>query len=115
MISRELLSKVLDEDNSVIGEYTYISKHKNMVHIGIELDGIPKEKKINIYELADKCKAWCVEQKYPLETLCAENFVKVKVYQGHWIEKPKIVFQEHTEIEAIFKACEWILNEIPKT
>ena len=72
---------------------------------------------INIYELAHKCKEWAFKQGYELrngrnieveQELCYFCEYKHKrqldYYDGDY-------FLANTEIESIFKACEWIRKE----
>ena len=67
--------------------------------------------KINIYEFAFKCKEWAFKNKYKIQSQINE------VNKGHshitkknddcWAKG----FFENTEIEAIIKACEFILTK----
>lgn len=66
---------------------------------------------INIYELAFKCKEWAYENK----TLCGYN-IELKSYKSendYWLcelMSEDITFSADTEPEAIFEACQWILE-----
>ena len=116
MISKKLLSEVLGVD---------LSNSNNM------LDPIPQGQErgsntifywlpsedrfhsgssINIYELAHKCKEWVSRQSYHMQTnLYLDGLYRVTItFKGMY---DKEVFDEGTEYEAIFKACEWILND----
>ena len=76
---------------------------------------------INIYELAHKCKEWANTKKHTV--MVVDEQVKLLSYidrfGGHCRIKlfpmqpnsDDISFHEKSEPEAIFKACEWILNE----
>ena len=65
---------------------------------------------IGIYEFAFKCKEWAFKNKYKIQSQINES------NKGHshitkknddcWAKG----FFENTEIEAIIKACEWILK-----
>ena len=70
---------------------------------------------INIYELAHKCKEWAFTKGYIVisgattsndwcSTIC-----KV-IKENPYIEEVSHTW-EQTEVEAIFKACEWILHK----
>ena len=74
---------------------------------------------INIYELAHKCKEWAVEKSYVLETsyegvnkhfgkycICRVFFDGNKVYDNY---TNSVDYEK--EVEAIFKACEWIMEQ----
>jgi len=114
MISTELLSKVLDiniirmkpilENENTIAYLVYGNqKTINEVY--------SNHKTINIYELAHKCKEWALTKCYELHTHIAfENneysFCELKGLDT----KDRKVFYDDTEPEAIFQACEYILN-----
>ena len=68
---------------------------------------------INIYEFAFKCKEWALKKEFIVHssptqkkefTSIAQNFNMNQLYYG------KNQFYALTEIEAILKACEWILE-----
>ena len=72
---------------------------------------------INIYEFAFKCKEWALKKEFIVHssptqkkefTSIAQNFNMNQFYYG------KNQFYALTEIEAIFLACEYILNNIKK-
>jgi len=108
MISKELLSEVIGVD------VRYMSD---------EYDGnlVPYEtregwKTINIYELAHKCKEWALgyELGYEIETklysIDGDIFPFANIYYRN--NKSKSVDTiTTTEPEAIFKACQWILEQ----
>ena len=77
MISKELLSEVLETK-------AWDIKISNNILICLIGDG--SEYRLNIHELAHKCKEWACTYKYLLES-------------------------GSTEPEAIFKACQWILDQ----
>ena len=118
MISKELLSEVLGirtivmapilEPNSKIGYLVYGSQNT--------IQEVKKNhKQINIYELAHKCKEWAISNGYnlwsgyaPKDKKFAVNFYLIK-------ENIEIDCDESladTEPEAIFKACQWILDNV---
>ena len=102
MISNKLLSELYDIEVSRIielvdnnYEVTFANK-KNGKWYNI----------VNIHELAHKCKEWAFDRGYTIWS----------TYQGYITLKPLndsygIEFEEDTEPEAIFKACEWILEQ----
>lgn len=64
---------------------------------------------INIYEFAFKCKEWAYEKNYELRSwkgYCA----CVYLLDGYGFNQKD--YTANTEIEAIIKACEWILKEV---
>lgn len=107
MISKELLGEVLGYK-----VYNYILKDTNIKlnkittsSLGSEPQIIGYDKGINIYELAFECKKWAYKN-------CNEiiSYTEgAEIYQTQLDEKIK-TFYGDTEVEAIFKACQWILD-----
>ena len=111
MISKELLSEVLGyeveirgfKDKFIPANFEYI---KDMIDV----------KAINIYELAHKCKEWAYTKcNYTLESTSNPfgGFCKIEIYEidiGKAYNKPDDVYRGTNEPEAIFKACQWILE-----
>ena len=127
MISKELLSEVLGV--KVLSLYT----HASAEHIGYCFDescgnDISRQMEINIYELAHKCKEWAYNLNMPLMSGYYNDkkysdkddkneykiYCIVKMYEYSsriwigtiWHE----IFNADTEPEAIFEACQWILE-----
>lgn len=131
MISKELLSDVLCID---------LSNKNNMLNpipVGKECgsatifywledeDRLHSGSSINIHELAHKCKKWAVEQDYGyIINSCIKytfGYAQVEWYEKNHKDKHG-TYREHTfksewfkatnnsEPEAIFKACQWILD-----
>lgn len=121
MISKELLSEVLELEDDIIS----IELKGNIV---IWVAGVPFETTmipsctgaINIYELAFKCKEWALNKQYSLHSGYDKLVNKYDVYVnlllfgddestiGGW--DTKIYFIADTEPGAIFKACQWLLD-----
>lgn len=116
MISKESLSEVLGCDCSEC----YFEDTYNLINYKYQYDVTWSEEiqydnsSINIYELSHKCKEWIRKQGYALTVTHVE-------YQGivyaelvdYSSDIPKIIddiFKADTEPEAIFKACQWILE-----
>lgn len=97
-ISKELLSEVFGEN--------VLSFDIGGNEILIEFDKY--ENILNIYELAHKCKEWAYKQDYDIWSITwgAVEFQNNKKYNG--TER----VNADTEVEAIFKACDYILNEL---
>ena len=107
IISKELISEVLGRN---IVDFTV-----NVGFIFIQEKTISHN--LNTYEFAFKCKEWAVKYNFQLVSwTVAFEAVKKKGYcQTHNIQdknresdKP---FREDTEVEAIIKACNWILEQ----
>lgn len=109
MISKELLNEVLEEE--VLSVRPYISDdpfYKNVIMWECRKNTYDT---INIYELAHKCKEWAFSLGCELSSFKAN-------YSGYWFSTIKFVdvmarpisFNSNKEPEAIFKACQWILD-----
>ena len=64
---------------------------------------------INIHELAHKCKEWALTRGFWIESNIAANTLGY-AYLGVFNHEEKETFKGKTEPEAIFKACQWILE-----
>ena len=104
-ISNKLLKKVLEIEITHFAKYDKNIFRCETPHYRVF---------INIYELANKCKEWALANGYnlwsgyaPKDKKFAVNFYLIK-------ENIEIDCDESladTEVEAIFKACEWILKQ----
>ena len=110
MISKELLSVVL-------GLHCGIKSIKNSeVIYWFDCIGEIREHSINIYELSHKCKEWALLKGYYF-SIYSFNF-SFNTEQEHRIRLllgNEVVYWgndscEETEPEAIFKACQWIID-----
>lgn len=73
----------------------------------------------NIYKLAFKCKEWALDKGYTIESHTNRSFISK--YNREYFSVAKIfketdsmrinTIDESTEIKAIIKACEWILDQ----
>ena len=123
MISKELLSVVLDIPLQHI-RYNGTTNHykifkENLFKWNSGDYGRWSNLEINIYELAHKCKEWALNQGYVLESLinrsCIigsnyEYFASVKIHKETDSSVQENIDVD-TEPEAIFKACQWILDK----
>ena len=116
MISKELLSEVLGR---------YVSKVDSFIRMRefgpcISYSDDRYSYDINIHELAHKCKEWAIKQNYIVESeyegikLDGIPYAIVRVFfDGDVVfnnYSGKYIVENHTEPEAIFKACQWILE-----
>ena len=104
MISKELLSEILDEDilrfSVDDSEIIYIVRYDNT------------DSFINIYELAHKCKEWAHKEGYNLSTKLYDNTHYAKVYKDNQANYFSVEYEPAiSDVKAVFKACEWILKE----
>ena len=114
MISKELLSEVLNL-NMWKTDSLNISIDENKVYCnGIFLGDLGYQQSsyvVNIYELAHKCKKWAFNNGFGLTSgLLNYSKTKIAVLENIDLLMPKISFTGNTEPEAIFNACQWILD-----
>ena len=82
---------------------------------------------INIYELAHKCKEWALDNRWIISTmpmLTEKRWRNTSVRLSHFYNPSKDRYldgiyhngriEADTETEAIFKACQWILDKDSK-
>ena len=109
MISKTLLTIVLGK--------TIIKlklKNNKIVYVG---GNTQKRKKINIYELAHKCKEWARDNDFFLRSFYDYEGAFCYISAPEWVDKiniPKTGFSSETEPEAIIEACEYILQQNKK-
>jgi len=112
MISKELMSEVLNLN------ITYIERCNNSIVYKISV--YDREEEINICELAYKCKEWALSNKYMIDSNLSNTFQEVNngivgtslIYNIDSMASKR--FQSDTESGAIFKACQWILDNKQK-
>lgn len=107
MISKELLSEVLEltSGNVFIKE---IETRNNDIEYLCNVGGWHL---LNIYELAHECKKWALSNNfYIYSTVCIAGEGSSYITKDEDINKRLSTFLEDTEPEAIFKACEWIME-----
>jgi len=126
MISKELLSEVINikiEDIIDLKKFGNDLKYYEKCLLKSCCDGRLSDNKdsirksINIYELAFKCKQYALKRGYILDSQ-SRSYCKGKgicfIYLDDWTsEFPEYClesFLADSEIEAIFKACQWILD-----
>jgi hypothetical protein len=113
MISEKLLSAVMDKKCSkikTVGDEIYYTWLDSPNYI---------DSSINIYKLQYLCKKWAFSWKYWLDL----HFITSKKYYGKILVKisrvdiseGEVILKEYdSETEAIFEACEYILNKIER-
>ncbi len=118
-ITKELLSDVLGEnvDNIRMSDIP-----ANRVVYEVQGAGIRNPYVINIYELAHKCKEWAINygkgyyvwtginhnSKWDVFVTKFNSFSKFEPVEYQAVYNP--LGGKETEPEAVFKACEWILE-----
>ena len=114
MISKELLSEVLN-----IPRLTVLKIQENNLEFELNRDYPVEPESINIYELANMCKEWAIlNSEYQLHgsifkpyegsvAFAYDVHTRTGGYSQYYIESD-------TEHEAVFKACQWILEQKDK-
>ena len=113
--SKELLSKVL---GVYVTEFYLDCESLVYTYDRIFNENEQYKDDINIYELAHKCKEWAVNLKPNKHALSSyprwNNIRDYPETNGNYYICQHLVsgiqFEAATEPEAIFKACEWILE-----
>ena len=108
-VSKELLSEVLHCD------VYKIDIKDNALEYDCDFDDVPIVRIINIYELAHKCKEWAYSQGYILFSKIRLSSSLASCYfdtmgKHDYEDEYHDDFRAETESEAIFKACQWILD-----
>ena len=123
-ISKELLSEVLG--------FTVVERYiEDTVSFGLQIaykDTKDEWAYINIYELAYKCKEWAFYaykisvSSFKSGSFYLKEFNKIKDNSEYWVELDNAsidceiniddsgIFKSYSEPEAVFKACQWILE-----
>ena len=122
MISKELLSEILKEYKFPFSyEYNTYNDDTKKIYFYVNSELKIDFFSINIYELAHKCKEWATENKYTILTedmhpngyfaYVLSNKESIENY-GYLCEHKVIKDIPHnkTEPEAIFAACQWVLD-----
>lgn len=108
-ISKELLSEVLNEEvnESIILEGSVIKY--SYKYLGYA--------EINIYELAFKFKEWALSSEFKIYSCAVKDGGKCnihKVFKSLNTTPIDITLRGKSEVEAIIKSCQWILDNKEK-
>jgi len=106
MISRELLRRVIGTGY----EITILNFNRGTVSYMIEDEDL-KTYHLNLHELTAKCKEWVSKQGFMMTVYHHLDTVAVTLSDGnaHLYSQASMVV--YTEPEAVFKACQWVLEE----
>ena len=119
MISNKLLSEVMGYKCHIMDTKHIHFLHNNRVNDIVYEQGGDLQYNINIHELAHKCKEWAYIQGYVLFSKirlnssyasCYFDIMGIHDYEDDFHND----FRAETEPDAIFKACEWILDRNSK-
>lgn len=106
IISKELLSEVLNLN------ITYIERCNNSIIYKISV--YDREEEANIYELAHKCKKWAKSKEFIIHSSPTQKIEYTAIVQSFDFNKfyyGQNQFYALSEYEAIFEACQWILDQ----
>ena len=112
MISKELLSEICQTNLMSLGKLEVVGSDICLYDCSMQPDIYMCW---NIYELAHKCKEWAYIQGYVLFSKirlnssyasCYFDIMGIHDYEDDFHND----FRAETEPDAIFKACEWILD-----
>ena len=118
MVSKELLSEVLGhkEECDTVEITTCYSNMELGIRYTKQTETCKLVDAINIYELSYKCKEWAFKNGYTIESKLDFFFPEynngciARSYVANKEEGVVLREQSNTEPEAIFKACQWILD-----
>lgn len=110
-LSKELLGNIIEKE---IKEFV-IEKNELRYILENDTNSIPELYYINIYELANKCKEWALKQRYVLFSKIRLSSSLASCYfdvmgKHDYEDDYHNDFRAETESEAIFKSCQWILD-----
>ena len=108
--SKELLSEVLDAELFIEHLWNIDKNNGLLYYTEANGGGI----RINIHELAHKCKEWVSDKVHqviskiytPTDKCCDKLYICIIIVGDDYCKD----FQADTEHEAIFKACQWVLG-----
>lgn len=105
LISKYLLKEILQKEIAIIHNkyYSWTGKHEN------DINGSWVEVCINEYELAFKCKDLALELGYDLRSWNKRCEI-IEISRKYFVNVPTV--KSETELEAIIKACEYLINNI---
>ena len=105
--SKELLSEVFGRE---VSEIKNTCTDKEIVIIAY-FDGFRQAFTMNIYELAFKCKEWAFDKGFVLKSYKKQGALSGTYHYAIDINENVAEWLSNTEQEAIFKACEWIMEQ----
>ena len=115
-ISKELLSEVLKLEVVKHSLYNELHKSFNITYMQSEDSLKSSWMPINVYEFTFKCKEWAFSKGYIVSSgltpvLGVNKDGWAEVFNSSTPLDGKLhTFKQLSEIEAVFKACEWILE-----
>ena len=110
IISKELIKNVLEKETENLSDDFSFDTMDNYIIFADEGEWAGE---VNIYEFAYKCKEWALKKGSYINCFYNE-FWWDRVEEKYTADIPnkRKSFYEDTEIEAIIKACNWILEEV---
>lgn len=111
MISKELLSEILKEYKFPFSyEYNTYNDYTKKIYFYVNSELKIDFFSINIYELAHKCKEWAIGEHdcELLSCIGSKDRAICDIYSDKY--NCKFTHYADTEPEAIFAACQWIID-----
>ena len=116
MLSKELLSEILtDTQHMDVEKIIEVNKSGNEVYFTASVMNVNTKtyatikRYFNIHELAHECKEWASEMEYSLDSVI-EHIADIRFCIATDRLGNYKTFNDEAEPEAIFKACQWILD-----
>ena len=122
-ISNLLLNEILKSPVEIINIGEFKCMIRNSTYFDNEQMGIVYRylygnreiRFISLYEIAFKCKEWAYRRGFCIYSGYSKNSINLCIAElNGWICETldfKMIFNSNSEIEAIIKACEWILEK----
>ena len=123
-ISKELIKAVLQKETEILSKDFNFTINEDYIEFS---DDGEMQFEYCIYKFAFKCKEWAFKRKTNmlLTEFCinSDNLrdyhdkVDCRINIGYYnkkMEHCRATFTDKIEFKALFKACEWILNEVNK-
>lgn len=116
-ISKELIKAVLQKETEILSKDFNFTVNEDYIEFSDEGE---MQFEYCIYKFAFKCKEWAFSQGYIISSgltpvLGVNKDGWAEIFSSSTPLDGKLhTFKQLSEPEALFKACEWILNEVSK-
>lgn len=111
MISKELLSEILKEYKFPFSyEYNTYNDYTKKIYFYVNSELKIDFFSISIHELVHRCKEWALSKGYYFEIHIKLSETHIKLWHDASITKLFKSFKRSTEPEAVFAACQWIID-----
>lgn len=107
-ISKELMKAVLQKETETLSKDFNFTINEDYIEFS---DDGEIQFEYCIYKFAFKCKEWALSEDYEISSYSKYKLDGYNCYMYCSNGEIDEDFTSDTEVEAIIKACEWILNE----